>query len=330
MALFDLPLDELREYLPAREEPPDFDAFWDETLESTRAASRPADFHPAHPELASLEIFDVDFSGYAGQRIKAWLLLPRHRRARLPTVVEFVGYGGGRGLPTDWLTWTSAGYANLVMDTRGQGSLWVPGDTPDSEPEGAGPQVPGFLTRGIGSAASYYYRRVFADAVMAVRTAREHPALDADRVIVAGGSQGGGIALAAAALDGSVAAALIDVPFLCHFRRAVEITDAPPYAELRQYLSIHRRRAEATFRTLSYFDGMSFAARATASALVSVGLMDDVCPPSTVFAAYNHYAGPKTLSIWPYNGHEAGSSYQVLDKIRFLADAGLAPDGGSA
>lgn len=324
MALFDLPLEELREYLPARDEPPDFDDFWSQTLASTRAAAQPARFTPSHEQLRALEVFDVDFPGYAGQRIKAWLILPRHRRQPLPVVVEFVGYGGGRGLPTDWLTWTAAGYASLVMDTRGQGSLWVPGDTPD--PDGGGPQVPGFLTRGIGSPQTYYYRRVFADAAMAVRTAREHPAIDAERIIIAGGSQGGAIAMAAGALDGSVAAALIDVPFLCHFRRAVEITDAQPYAELRQYLSIHRHSADAVFRTLAYFDGMSFAARGTAPALVSVGLMDDVCPPSTVFAAFNHYAGPKAMSIWPYNAHEAGTSYQVLEKIRFLADAGLAPE----
>jgi cephalosporin-C deacetylase-like acetyl esterase len=40
-----------------------------------------------------------------------------------------------------------------------------------------------------------------------------------------------------------------------------------------------------------------------APALFSVGLMDDICPPRTVYAAYNHYAGPKQMHRYPYNQH---------------------------
>ena len=47
--------------------------------------------------------------------------------------------------------------------------------------------------------------------------------------------------------------------------------------------------------------------------------MDDICPPSTVFAAYNHYAGPKSIRVWPYNQHEGGETYQALEKLKFLA-----------
>jgi cephalosporin-C deacetylase len=71
---------------------------------------------------------------------------------------------------------------------------------------------------------------------------------------------------------------------------------------------------------LSYFDGLNFAARAHSPALFSVGLMDDVCPPSTVFAAYNHYSAPKQIRIWPYNQHEGGETFQTIEKIKFLAE----------
>jgi cephalosporin-C deacetylase len=53
-------------------------------------------------------------------------------------------------------------------------------------------------------------------------------------------------------------------------------------------------------------------------ALFSTGLMDDTCPPSTVFAAYNHYAGPKEIKVWPYNQHEGGESFQAVEKLAFL------------
>jgi cephalosporin-C deacetylase len=116
-----------------------------------------------------------------------------------------------------------------------------------------------------------------------------------------------------------------DVPFLCNWRRALEVTDAHPYHELTRYLAMHRLKEADVFRTLSYVDGLNFAARATAPALFSVGLMDEITPPSTVFAAYNHYAGPKDIRVWSYNGHDAGELVQQSERYRFLEGLGLAP-----
>ncbi len=323
MAQFDLPLEELVNYSPERIEPPDFDDFWRQSLDEAREQRGPTVLHPVESDLRTLEALDVRFSGYGGQPIRAWLLLPAHRSEPLPTIVEFLGYGGGRGSPLDWLVWASASYAHFVMDTRGQGSSWLAGDTPDVEPAGSNPQYPGFLTRGILDPRTYYYRRVFVDATMALDAAREHPSVDPARVVVAGTSQGGGIALAAAALDPSVRAALIDVPFLTHFRRALEVTDEAPYSELRHYLAIHRLQEEQVFRTLGYFDGRHFAARASAPALFAVGLEDQVTPPSTVFAAFNAYAGPKQIKVWPYSGHDASEHEHLVEQFHFLDGLGL-------
>ncbi|HEY0605773.1 MAG TPA: acetylxylan esterase [Herpetosiphonaceae bacterium] len=318
MAFFDLPLDQLRSYLPPRDEPADFDAFWQQTLAEVRQTPLNATYEAVDYGLTTVETFDVTFSGYGAQPIKGWLLLPRQRSGPLPCVVEYIGYGGGRGFPTDWLLWSSAGCAHFVMDTRGQGSGYLKGDTPDPDATSGDPHYPGFMTRGIGSPQTYYYRRVFSDAVRAVEAAREHPAVDRSRIAVAGGSQGGGITLAVSGLVPDVQVALPDVPFLCHYRRATEITDSYPYQEIARYLMSQRDKEETAFATLAYFDGVNFAARAQASALFSVALMDETCPPSTVFAAYNHYAGPKDLRIWRYNHHEGGGTFQNVEKIRFL------------
>lgn len=318
MALFDLPLAQLQTYRPERDEPADFDRFWSGTLAEARAHPLDARFAPADFGLRTVETFDVTFNGYGGQPIKGWLLLPRERSGPLPCVVEYIGYGGGRGFPTDWLPYSAAGYAHLVMDTRGQGSAWSKGDTPDVEPDGGNPQFPGFMTRGILAPQTYYYRRLITDAVRAVEAAAAHEAVDAARLAVAGGSQGGGLALAVAGLSSQPAAALIDVPFLCHYRRATEITDAAPYQELSRFCLIRRDDVDTVFATLAYFDGVNFATRAGARALFSVGLMDEICPPSTVYAAYNHYAGPKEIRVWRYNHHEGGGPYQLRERIAFL------------
>ena len=114
---------------------------------------------------------------------------------------------------------------------------------------------------------------------------------------------------------------MADVPFLCHMRRATEITDARPYAEIADYCASHRDRVEDVFATLAYFDAAILVRRATAPALVSVALMDEVCPPSTVFAAFNAYGGAdKRISVHPYNGHEGGGAFQHAEQLRFMAE----------
>lgn len=316
MAFFDLSWEQLQEYRPERQVPADYDAFWSRTLDEARAAAAPPRFEPYQAGLALLDCWDVSFSGFAGQPVRGWFLVPRQRAERLPAVVEFLGYGGGRGFPTDHLLWPSAGCAVFVMDTRGQGSAWSKGDTSDVETSG-NPQFPGFMTRGILDPATYYFRRVMTDAARAVETVRAHPSVDPGRVAVTGGSQGGGLSLAAAALVPEVAACMADVPFLCHYRRATEITVANPYEEISKFLAVHRDKEETVFSTLAYFDGVNFAARIRCPTLISVGLMDEICPPSTVMAAYNSLDCEKQVIPYRYNHHEGGGSFHTQEKLRF-------------
>lgn len=318
MAFFDLSLKELQSYIPERDEPADFDTFWESTLAEARTFALDAKFEKVDYGLVAQETYDVTYNGFGGQPVKGWLILPRQRDGKLPCVVEYIGYGGGRAFPIDWLLWASAGYAHFVMDTRGQGSAWSSGDTPDLYAAGGNAHFPGNMTNGILDAKHYYYRRVFTDAVRAIEAARSYPAIDSTRTAVTGGSQGGGITIAAAGLVPDVVAALPDVPFLCHYRRATELVDTYPYKEIAEYCHIHRDKVSTVFNTLSYFDGVNFAVRAKAKTLFSVGLMDQICPPSTVYAAYNHWAGEKDIKVYTYNDHEGGGSYHNVEKLKFL------------
>jgi cephalosporin-C deacetylase len=321
MALFDLPLDRLREYQPDVAEQADFDAFWQRTLAEQDARPIDATFTDvAHPAYDTVSVQDVAFTGFGGTRVRGWFVAPRQAQARLQCLVGYQGYGGGRSMPFDHLWVAAAGMAYLFMDTRGQGSVWSPGDTPDDHQEtGNGPQVPGFMTRGIGSPDTYYYRRVFVDAVRAIRAAASHPRVDPARIGVTGISQGGGITLAAAALAGPdmVKVCMPDVPFLCHYQRAIELVDSNPYNEIVTYLKTHRDAEANVLRTLSYFDGVNFASRIRARTLVSVGLMDNICPPSTVFAAFNRVKGPKEIAVYKYNNHEGGGVVHQLRRAAF-------------
>ena len=323
---FDLPLSQLENYTPDEFAPADFSSFWQDTLAEARRFPLNARFVPVDTLLRSVQVYDVTYAGYGGAEIRAWLLLPAGTTGTgtgsmgtLPCVVEYIGYGGGRGQPTDWLLWPSLGYATFVMDTRGQGTTWRTGDTPDPQ-AGGEPHLPGFMTQGIAAKESYYYRRVYTDAVRATEAAASHPNIDPARIAVTGGSQGGGLAIAVAGLVPEVALCMPDVPFLSHFSRAITLTDSAPFSEIAGYLRIHRTRVTEVMNTLSYFDGLHFAALAKAPALFSVALMDFVCPPSTVYAAYNRYGGKKTIRVYPFNGHEGGESQQAQEKMAFLAE----------
>ena len=105
------------------------------------------------------------------------------------------------------------------------------------------------------------------------------------------------------------------------YRRALEVSDRQPFEEITRYLSVRRRAVDQVFATLSYFDGVNFAKRASAPAYFSVALQDLTCPPSTVYAAYNHYRGAdKQINVYPYNNHEGGQDYQVAAQLDWFAE----------
>jgi cephalosporin-C deacetylase len=317
MALTDRPLSELVHVVADIDGPQDFDGFWGHVLGRSREASVGAVRRMIDSTATQFHVEDVRFSGYGGEPIAAWFIRPRDAAGPLPLVVEFNGYGGGRGLPHEWLKWPAAGYASVIMDTRGQGAWWGSGGvTPD--PHGHGPSAPGYATRGITDRDGYFYTRLYADAALLVETLMTWPEIDAARVAVTGTSQGGGMAIAAAALVPSVAVAMPDVPFGCWWRWSVDHTDEDPYAEVRRFLAVHPEFVDRVFATLDSVDAVNFARRARAAALFSVGLMDPVCLPTTVFAAHNAWAGPRSIEVYPHSGHEGGGGRHFLRQVEFL------------
>lgn len=316
MPYYDMAKEQLASYSPELPSRPDLELFWSTTLAASRAAGGPPTFAKVDIGLVLVDVFDVTFSGFGGHPIRGWLHLPAGLEGPVPAVVRFQGYGGGRGAAIEVSAWALAGYATFLMDTRGQGSAWCQGDTPD--PVGSTPSYPGFMTRGILDPRDYYYRRVFTDGVLAVEAIMAHPMVQAEKVAVAGASQGGGIALSVASLVPGVWAALVDVPFLCDFPRATQIVDTDPYGEIVRYLKVHRDHTQTAFSTLAYFDAAILGRAAKAPALFSVALMDQVCPPSTVYAAYNNYGGEKRIVEYPFNDHEGGHVFHQTVQLEWL------------
>jgi cephalosporin-C deacetylase-like acetyl esterase len=112
MPWFDLPLNQLREYHTDTAEPPDLDLWWRRRLDEARMAARPPTLTRYEADTyAPVEVFDTEFSGAGGDRIRAWYLRPPDADGQTPVVVTFIGYGGGRGMPAEHALLPALGYA---------------------------------------------------------------------------------------------------------------------------------------------------------------------------------------------------------------------------
>lgn len=315
----DKPLAELEQYKPTLSAQDDFQAFWQQTLAESDAQPLNATLEEIEYPVERVTVYRVSYDGFGeNTRIAGWYIVPREgyrleQDGRTPTLVFYHGYSGSKGRVAQHLTWALQGFNVFAVDTRGQN-----GDTPDNYHYTSG-AVLGCMTRGIHDPQHYFYRFAYMDCVRAVDFVRSRP--EVGQVILGGASQGGGLTLAVAALgrDKGITAAMPDVPYLCHFRRAVEIFSTGPYIELVNYWKQYPHNVEENYRTLSYFDGMNMAPLITCPVLLSVALLDTTCPPSTGFAVYNHLICEKELKIYPYNGHEGGSIiHEELEKYSFV------------
>ena len=306
---FDLSLEALHSYQGRNPRPDDFDAFWDEGLAEMRAVDPQVELTPAEFETPFADCFHLGFNGVGGARIHAKLVRPKSAQAPGPAVLHFHGYTGRIG---DWaaemkLAFAAAGVTYVGMDCRGQGGL--------SEDVGgvAGTTMRGHIVRGLREAIDGHhdkllFRSIFLDTAQLARLVMAMPEIDGGRVGAWGGSQGGALTLACAGLEPGVRRLAPRAPFLSDYRRVWEMDlTKDAYFELRDWFRrfdpTHAREDEV-FRALGYIDVQHLAPRIAGEVLWGIGLMDQICPPSTQFAGYNKLRGSKALRVYPDFGHE--------------------------
>ncbi len=311
MPLLDLPIDQLRTYAGRNPRPADFDAYWDAALAELEAIDPQVELVPAAFQVPRVECFDLYFTGTLGARIHAKYLRPRGAKPRsCPAVVEFHGYSMSAG---DWwgkLGLAGQGFCVATMDCRGQGGT-------SEDPGGVrGATLRGHIVRGLGDPRpeALLYRHIFLDAARLARVVMALDEVAPDRVAAWGGSQGGGLTLACAALTPRLNRCAALYPFLCDYRRVWEMDQAKDaYEELKRYFrdfDPRHEREDEIFTRLGYIDVQHLAPRIRARTLMATGLMDSICPPSTQFAAYNKITAPKEVVFYPDFGHESLPGFQ--------------------
>ena len=304
MPAIDLPLEELREYRGSSPCPEDLNAYWDRSLDEMRAIDPALSWEDASFPCPYAKCQSLYFTGTGGSRIHCRVATPDPLPAEpTPALIFFHGYSGASPDWTVMLPYVAAGYTVVAMDCRGQGGL-----SEDLVPT-TGNTLHGHIIKGLDdSLDKLYYRNVFLDTAQIAGIVSNFEWVDANRIGVNGGSQGGALALACASLATHVRKVVSHYPFLSDFKRVWDMDlDEKAYVGLRDYFRrfdpLHEREAEI-FMKLGYIDVSNLAPRIEGEVLMAITLMDDICPPSTQFAAYNAIQSNKSCLLYPDFGHE--------------------------
>lgn len=318
MPILDKPLEELRAYRGISPCPEDFDDYWSKALQELDATDPQAQLVPSTAIHArNTEVFDLWFRGVGGARLYAKYARPKNPATPGPALLMFHGYTGNSGDWLEKLAFAGQGFAVAALDCRGQG-----GRSEDNTPV-RGNTHHGHLVRGLDDAPDkLLFRSIFLDTAQLARVVMAMPENDPTRVGTYGGSQGGALSLACAALEPRIRRCVSVFPFLSDYRRVWEMDLAKDaYEELRTFFRLfdpqHQRENEV-FRRLGYIDVKNLAPRIRAHVLMGITLMDPICPPSTQFAAYNAVNSQKELVLYPDFAHEALPGFNDI-AFNFLA-----------
>ncbi|MBY9081408.1 acetylxylan esterase [Paenibacillus sp. HN-1] len=303
MPMLDMPLDELKSYKGRNPRPDDFDAYWEAALQEMRQTDPRVELVPSEFQAPFAECYDLYFTGVRGARVHAKYVRPVNVPKPHPAVLQFHGYSGNSG---DWqgkLQYAALGFSVAALDVRGQAGL--------SEDTGGvkGTTFSGQFVRGLDDRADRLLMRdIFLDTAQLAAIVMSFDEVDENRVGATGWSQGGALTIACTALEPRIRKAAPVYPFLSDYKRVWEMDlAAGAYSELRDYFrnfDPQHKREDETFTRLGYIDIQNLAPRIKAELLIGVGLMDNICPPSTQFAAINKMTAPFTLEIFPDFGHE--------------------------
>lgn len=303
MPQIDMPLSELKTYAGINPKPADFDAYWQRAFEEMDQVDPQVELKPAAFKADYADCFDLYFTGVGGARVHAKYLRSTSAKKPGPAVLEFHGYSMSAGSWVSKLAWVAAGMSVASLDVRGQGGssqdIWSFKGTTRN----------GHIVRGLEDHPDrLFYRNVYMDTVRLARIVMGFDEVDADRLGATGWSQGGALTLACAALEPRIKRAAPVYPFLSDYKRVWEMDLIKrAYAEIPEFFRKHdpmHERIDMWWERLGYIDIQHLAPRIKGEVLMGVGLMDDCCPPSSQFAAYNKITSAKNVKVYPDFSHE--------------------------
>lgn len=312
MKFIDERIKEYESYKPPLTKRDDFEDFWEKTLTLSKSVNLNEKLIECEYPSPYMKVYDLTYQGYDGTPVKGWFLLPLFTtEEKLPCLIHYHGFTGGREYPSQYAPWIIMGMAVIVIDCRLQG-----GDT------GSNIGYPGGLITNVNSLGildkeNYYYRAIYMDCIRAVDFAVSSKYVDSSRIVLHGSSQGGALVMATAALDNRATLAMADVPSNSNIEARIE-GEFGSFSCLADYLRRYPERLDEVYKTVSYFDTMNMADKITCPVFASVGLKDNTCPAKCYYATYNRITTEKEIMVYPFNGHDGCYSVHMEKKLEYL------------
>jgi len=251
------------------------------------------------------DVFLVEMRSLGNVLIRGWYMKPV-KEGVYPAILHVQGYSSTKG-PQN--LYQGDDMVSFALNIRGHGN----------SQDDVNPGFPGYLQDHVDDKELYIYRGAYMDCVRAVDFLFSRSEVDTSRLAVEGGSQGGALSFATAALDNErIDLCVPHVPFLSDFRDYFKVAGWPG-GEFKQYFKDHPEISEdEIYKNLSYIDIKNLAPWIKAPVLMSIGLMDETCPPHINFAAYNQLLVPKEYIVYPYAGHGLPGEYHntMMEYIR--------------
>lgn len=316
----DMKLEQLRAYTGSWQKPADFEAFWQKAMDKVAACRLEISQEEVPFVQRRLKCYRISLRALDGCILRAKYICPsdrsQHSSELHPTMIQFHDYPGAARSWHYLSRYAAIGYHVLAPDCRGQG-----GES-ESGCAGRGPTAYGPIFQGLDDVPEHMYLyQLFTDAFLWIKAVKMLPGVDKEALSVYGEGQGGGLALACAAMYPDIVKCAAHYPMLCDYKRVWDKDfDVNAYEGLRYFFRwrdpMHQREKEI-FDKLAYMDVKNFASLVKAETLISTGLQDIVSPPSAQFAIVNELNCKKRHIVYPKHGHELNNFFEN-ELLKFL------------
>lgn len=281
--------------------PNDFEAFWKKGKEDLAKV-------PINPVLTLIperctnkaDVYHVQLDNISGN-IYGILCKPK-QAGKYPAILHVPGAGIRPYYGDVWEA--EAGFVSFTIGIHGI-PLTLDPLVYDNLRYGA---LSNYWTMNLDDKDNYYYKRVYLGCVRSVDFIESLDCFDGENIGVTGGSQGGALSIITAGLDKRI-------DYLAAFYPA--LSDLTGYLYGRAGGWPHMFRDEFSnkpekIETSKYYDVVNFARFVEVPGWYSWGYNDNVCPPTSAYAAFNVIPGSKELHIFQETQHWAFPEQQVL------------------
>lgn len=284
---------------PAVEAPADFWEFW----QQGKAA-----YKNAKVELKKVDAFSrsnrtvwsVSVDSPDNSKVYGYLVIPHTGKKSYPLLINVPGAGPGSFAD---IMLADSGFAVLTMNVH-------PYEVPQKSAEAKKmydeyTKAGHYKYAGMPDREKYIFRNVFLGMNRIIDYVSEMPEIDSAKIGIFGSSQGGGSAIILSALNTKIQATVANVPALCDLNG--QLSDRNP--GWPHY--VNQTKDPKVFEMSKYFDAANFAPYLKNPVRVSVGFIDSICSPSSVYAMYNSLGSTtKKMINEPLMAHETQNGYK--------------------